>query len=55
MVYVWNPTRQGGESKQPFQFWPVFQWSMYEILLDPENRSNLFNFDPFLNGLCMKY
>ena len=54
MVLVWNITRPR-KSKQPSQFWPVLKWSMYEILLNPENRSNLLNFDPFQNGLCMKF
>ena len=42
------------KSKQLFQFWPGFQWFLQEILLDHENRSNLSNFDPFLNGFCKK-
>ena len=53
MVYVWNPTRPS-KSKRPSQFWSVLEWSFYEILPDHENRSNLLNFDPFLNGFCIK-
>ena len=51
--FVWNHTRPR-KSKQPFKFWPVFEWFLYEILLDHPNWSNLFNFDPFLNGFCRK-
>ena len=51
--FVWRPTRPC-KSKQPSQFWPVFEWSLYEILPDHANRSNLLNFDPFSNKLCMK-
>ena len=53
MVFVWNLTRPR-KPKQPSKFWPVSEWSLYEILLDHENRSDLLNFDPFLTGLCMK-
>ena len=53
MVFVWNISRPR-KSKQPSQFWPISEWSLYEILLYHENRSNPLNFDPFLNGLCMK-
>ena len=53
IVFVWNRTGPR-QSKQPFKFWPVFEWRLYEILLDHPNWSNLFNFDPFLNGFCRK-
>ena len=53
MVFVRNPTRPR-KSKQPFQFSPVREWFMYEILLDHPNRNNLFNFHPFENGFCKK-
>ena len=53
MLFVWNRFRPR-KSMQPFQFWLVFIWFLYENLLDHTNWSNLFNFDPFLNGFCMK-
>ena len=53
IVFVSNPTRRR-KSKQNSQFWPVFEWSLYQILLDHGNRSNLFNFESFWNGFCMK-
>ena len=53
MVSAWNPTRPP-KSKQTLQFWPVFEWLLYEILLDNANGSKLFNFDPFLMGFSMK-
>ena len=43
------------KSKQSFQFWLFFEWFLQEIpTIDHANRSNLFNFDPFLNGFCRK-
>ena len=53
MVFVWNPTRIC-KSKQLCQFWLVFEWFLYEILLEQANRGNLLNFVKFLNGFCMK-
>ena len=53
MVFIRNATRPR-KSKQPFQFWPGFEWLLQEILPDHANRTNLFNFDPFLNGFCKK-
>ena len=53
MVFVWNATRPR-KSKQPSQFWLVFEWYLYEILLDHANRRNRFKFYLFSNGLCMK-
>ena len=53
MVFERNPIRPP-KSKQPFQFWIIFEWFLKEILLDHPNRSNLFNFDPFLNSFCRK-
>ena len=53
MALLRNPTRPR-ESKQSFQFWLVLDWFLYEILLENGNRSNVFNFEAFLNGSCMK-
>ena len=53
MVFEWNLTRPR-KSKQPSQFWPVFEWFWYEVLLDHANPRNLLNFDSFFNGFCMK-
>ena len=53
MVFASNPTGLW-KSKQPYQFWPVFQWFFKEIQPDHENQSKPFNFDPFLNGVCKK-
>ena len=53
MVFVWNPTRIC-KSKPLCQFWLVFEWFLYEILLEQANRGNLLNFVPFLNGFFMK-
>ena len=53
MVFVWNPTRPS-KSKQPSQLSPVFEWSLSEILPDHANPINLFRFELFWNGLCMK-
>ena len=53
MLFVWNRFRPR-KSKPPFQFWLAFIWYLYEIPLDQANWSNLFNFDKFLNGFCMK-
>ena len=50
VVFIWNSTRPR-KLKQPFQFWLVFEYYLYEIVLDHANRSNLFNFDPFLKFL----
>ena len=36
------------------QFWLVLEWFLKELQPDRENPSNLSNFDPFLNGFCMK-
>ena len=57
-VFEWcffarNPSRIR-KSKQTFQFWPGFEWFLLEVLPDPANRSNHFNFDPLLNGFCRK-
>ena len=49
-LYVVSPRRL----KQPLQFWLVFEWFLYESTLDHANWSNLFYFDPFFNGFCMK-
>ena len=53
-IFEINPTGPQ-KSKQPFQFWLAFEWYLCKILLDHANRSNFFNFDWFLNGLCMEY
>ena len=53
MVFVWNNIRSL-KLKQAFKFSLVFESYLYEIVLDHANRSNLFNFDPFLNCFCRK-
>ena len=53
IFFVGNHTRPR-KSKQPVQIWPAFEWFLYEILQYHANGSNLFNFDLFLNGFCMK-
>ena len=53
MVFVWNNIRSL-KLKQAFKFSLVFESYLYEIVLDHANGSNLFNFDLFLNGFCMK-
>ena len=40
-VFVWNSTRPE-KSKQLVKIWPVFQWFLYEILLDHANRKKNF-------------
>ena len=52
-VFVWNPTRKR-KSKQPFQFWLVFECVLYEIVSDHVNRSHLFSFASLLSGFYTK-
>ena len=54
MVFVWSPIKPR-KSKQPFQFSLVSEWLLKEILPDHAKRSNLFNFDQFLNVFMKSY
>ena len=53
MVFAGNPTRPR-KSKQPFQFWPAFEWFLQEIQQGHGNRSKLLDFDPVLKRFCRK-
>ena len=53
-VFVLNHIRPR-KSKQLFQFSLISEWLLKEILPDHARRSNVFNFDQFLNVFVKSY